>query len=84
MIRDAIRPGVYKHYKGNIYEVYELAQHSETSELLVVYRPSYGEKKLWVRPLSMFQELVEVNGVKLARFEYLKPLKHGSNQNDFS
>lgn len=68
----ALRKGVYRHYKGNEYEVYGLATHSETLEQLVVYRPTYGEKKLWVRPLSMFLETVELNGVSVPRFEYLR------------
>lgn len=55
-----LKPGIYKHYKGNEYEVIDVARHSETEELLVVYRPMYGERALWVRPLAMFQECVEL------------------------
>ena len=51
--------GRYRHYKGGEYTVMGVAQHSETGEALVVYRPEYGERGLWVRPLSMFQESVE-------------------------
>ena len=47
--------GRYRHYKGGEYTVMGVAQHSETGEALVVYRPEYGERGLWVRPLSMFQ-----------------------------
>lgn len=54
------KPGIYKHYKGNEYEVIDVARHSETDEWLVVYRPMYGERGLWVRPLAMFQECVEL------------------------
>jgi hypothetical protein len=64
-------PGIYKHYKGNSYEVYDTATHSENLESLVVYRPMYGEKKLWVRPLSMFLESVEINGELVPRFEFV-------------
>ena len=56
--------GRYLHYKGGEYTVMGVAQHSETGEVLVVYRPEYGDRDLWVRPLSMFQESVETpNGV---------------------
>jgi hypothetical protein len=67
----SLRPGRYRHYKGNEYTVLGVARHSETDEQLVVYRPDYGEGGLWVRPLTMFQETVEVNGVRVPRFEFL-------------
>lgn len=60
--------GRYRHYKGNTYEVIGVAQHSETGELLVVYRPEYGERRLWVRPVSMFMESVTVDGKSVPRF----------------
>jgi len=63
------RPGRYRHYKGNLYEVIGLARHSETLEPLVVYRPLYGDVfKLWVRPHSMWNETVDVEGRKVPRF----------------
>ena len=61
-------PGLYRHYKGNHYEVLGTATHSESGERLVVYRPCYGERGLWVRPLAMFVEEVEVNGHREPRF----------------
>ena len=64
-----IEKGVYRHYKGNLYEVYTTAQHSETQEWMVVYRALYGEYGVWVRPYEMFIEEVEVDGVKVARFQ---------------
>ena len=64
--------GRYKHYKGNIYEVIGVAKHSETLEEVVVYRALYGDNELWVRPLKMFFEEVEVNGKKVKRFEFIK------------
>lgn len=67
----SIKPGVYRHYKGNLYLIYELAKHSETCEELVVYRCLYGERDLWVRPLSMFKESVVLNGHELPRFEWV-------------
>lgn len=72
---DEIKPGHYRHYKGNEYEVLFIAQHSETEEPMIVYRALYGERKLWVRPASMWNENVEVNGESKKRFEYLPP-KH--------
>ncbi len=63
--------GRYRHYKGKEYEVIGLAKHSETLEELVVYRALYGEGQVWVRPLKMFIEEVEVDGNKIARFIYV-------------
>lgn len=68
-----LRPGRYRHYKGNDYEVAFLARHSETEEVLVVYRPLYGAGEWWVRPLAMFAGQVEVDGRSLPRFEYVGP-----------
>lgn len=61
--------GRYRHYKGGEYEVLGVARHSETDESLVLYRPLYGDGGLWVRPLEMFCELVEVGGEPVPRFE---------------
>lgn len=63
--------GKYQHYKGNTYEVIGVATHSETLEKLVVYRAQYGDKSLWVRPLEMFIENVEVDGIQVPRFKYV-------------
>lgn len=63
-----IRPGIYRHYKGQRYEVIDVARHSETEEWLVVYRTLYGNHDLWVRPLAMFEEQVEVAGQSVPRF----------------
>jgi len=63
-----IEPGLYRHYKGNDYEVLGVATHSETEEVVVVYRALYGEFGLWVRPLAMFEETVEIDGVVTPRF----------------
>lgn len=63
-----IVPGLYRHYKGNTYRVIGLAQHSETLEDMVVYRAHHGDAGLWVRPVSMFMQTVEVAGVTLPRF----------------
>ena len=63
-----LQPGLYRHYKGQQYRVLGVARHSETEEDLVIYQALYGEFGLWVRPLSMFTESVEVNGEKVPRF----------------
>lgn len=71
MTGSMVTPGVYRHYKGKLYDVIGIATHSETGERLVVYRPQYGERALWVRPLAMFTETVVVDGVGRPRFERL-------------
>jgi hypothetical protein len=67
-----IRTGRYRHYKTrNEYEVLGVARHSETLEEVVVYRALYGERGLWVRPLTMFTENVDLAGKPVPRFEYI-------------
>jgi hypothetical protein len=66
-----IRIGRYRHYKGNDYEVIGVARHSETEEELVVYRKLYDDCSLWVRPLAMFMEDVNMDGRQLQRFTWL-------------
>ena len=61
--------GRYKHYKGNEYEVIGTAKHSETEEELVVYFSVKSPEQLWVRPLAMFVECIELNGGKTQRFK---------------
>ena len=63
-----IKPGIYRHFKGNRYEVVGLARHSETLEWMVVYKALYGEGGLWVRPASMWLETVERDGQIFQRF----------------
>jgi hypothetical protein len=64
--------GKYKHFKGREYLVLYKAKHSETLEELVVYQALYGEHGIWVRPLNMFLEQVEVNGILVNRFEEME------------
>ena len=61
--------GIYRHYKGNKYELLYIANHSETLEKMVVYKALYGDGEVWVRPLEMWEETVEVDGVMVKRFE---------------
>lgn len=56
------RPGVYRHYKGNLYRVDKVVRHSETEEELVVYQQLYGDYGWWARPAKMFLETVEIDG----------------------
>lgn len=67
-----IRPGRYRHFKGMEYEVVGLARHSETLEEMVVYRALYGEGGLWVRPASMWNEIVERDGKRFPRFTFIE------------
>ncbi len=64
--------GTYRHYKGKTYQVIGVAKHSETEEDLVVYQALYGECGLWVRPLNMFCEKIEINGKSVSRFELIQ------------
>ncbi len=70
---DSIKPGVYRHFKGNVYEVVSLARHSETGEDMVVYRDVTSPDKIWVRPATMWQEIVTREGKSFPRFTYLAP-----------
>ncbi|HAH04518.1 MAG: hypothetical protein UV78_C0028G0010 [Parcubacteria group bacterium GW2011_GWA2_43_17] len=71
MDNNRLKLGRYRHYKGQDYKVIGLARHSETLEQLVIYQALYADQGLWVRPLKMFKEKVEVDGKKIPRFNYL-------------
>ena len=66
-----IKLGKYRHFKGKEYEVIGIAKHSETLDDHVIYRALYGEYGLWVRPLKMFEEIIEKDGKQIKRFEYI-------------
>ena len=67
----SLKKGKYRHYKGNLYEVIDIARHSESLEEMAVYRALYGDFGLWVRPLKMFLEDVEIDGKIQKRFQLI-------------
>lgn len=74
---DEPKPGMYKHYKGGTVKVLYVANHSETLEKFVVYEAlyecrTYGKGSIWIRPLEMFMEDVEIDGKKIPRFEFVE------------
>ena len=71
--RKTLPPGLYRHFKGGLYEVLDTVIHSETLETYVLYRPQ-GTGPWWIRPYGMFTELVELDGEWVPRF---KALPHG-------
>lgn len=76
IISNKIELGHYRHYKGGEYQVIDTVTHSETMETMVLYSPLYlddngNEQGLWVRPISMFKEAVEIDGKIVPRFELI-------------
>ena len=76
-MEDRIRPGRYRHFKGNEYEVLYVAKHSETLEPMVVYRALYGERGIWVRPAAMWNETVTREGKTFRRFTPIEEEENG-------
>jgi hypothetical protein len=71
----AIQAGIYRHYKGALYQVYRVVKHSETEEELVCYQCLYGDYSYWVRPLAMFNEVIQnAEGKEVPRFELIQAL----------
>ena len=68
-----LKPGLYRHYKGKLYNVFFLSRHSETLEEFATYECLYENEmgRYWVRPLKMFLEMVEKDGKQVPRFEYI-------------
>ena len=67
-----IKPGIYRHFKGNRYRVIGMAKHSETLEEMVVYQALYGEHGIWVRPAAMWNEEVNRYGYHGPRFVFIE------------
>ena len=76
-IQTPVPQGIYRHYKGSLYQVLHTAGHSESEETLVVYRCLYGNYSVWVRPIEMFNEKVMVDGQQVPRFELIQALSDG-------
>lgn len=72
----SVKIGIYEHYKGKKYRVLGVGQHSETEDSYVVYQTLYGDFGLWLRPLEMFTEEVEVDGQKRPRFKFVEAFPH--------
>lgn len=66
---EEVSGGRYRHYKGNEYEVLFVGTHAESQERLVVYRNTRDTNKVWLRPVAMFLETVDVDGETVPRFE---------------
>ena len=67
-----IKKGTYQHFKGNYYQVLNIARHSETEEYMVVYHPENTPDDIWIRPLDMFVQTIERDGKSLERFKFIK------------
>ncbi len=67
----SLKPGIYKHFKGNTYKALGIARHSETLEEFVVYEAEYGDHEVWVRPLAFFTDETEYHGTRIKRFTFL-------------
>ena len=76
--------GNYRHYKGGLYEVIGFAKHSETLEDMVIYKALYGERGTWVRPLSMWDNPIEVDGETVKRFELVHASELSDRQHELS
>ncbi|MEF9893711.1 DUF1653 domain-containing protein [Anaerorhabdus sp.] len=70
-----IKLGFYEHFKGKRYEVIGIAKHSETLEEMVVYRQCYGEHEIWVRPLAMWNEMIDRDEYHGPRFKFIEEVE---------
>lgn len=70
-----IKLGIYRHYKGNMYKVLYIAKHSETLEDMVIYQDVNDPDKIWARPTSMWDDVIEIDGKIVKRFELMEELR---------
>lgn len=71
-MRELVLGGIYRHYKGRLYQVLYIARHSETEEQLVIYQALYDDYDIWARPFAMFMEDVQMpDGIEVPRFSLL-------------
>ena len=63
---------IYRHYKGKLYKVIAIGKHTESLDDLVVYESLYDNHQIWCRPISMWEEEIEVNGKRIRRFELIE------------
>lgn len=77
MAAPSVTPGIYRHYKGNLYQVLGVARHSECEDWLVLYKTLYGDYSLWVRPLAMFTGTVTTAAGEQPRFALQQALEPG-------
>ena len=64
--------GIYRHYKGNMYKVIAIGKHSETLDELVVYQALYGDNEIWCRPISMWNDDINIDGKIQKRFQLIE------------
>jgi len=73
---ESIKLGKYRHFKGGEYQVIGTAKHSESLEVMVIYKPLYelkaGELETWVRPIEMFFDTKEHEGKTVPRFSFMQ------------
>lgn len=73
-----VRPGIYRHFKGGEYVVLATAIHSETHEPFVLYRSTSGDPTVWIRPKTMFFEIVPASGELVPRFQLITPIEEST------
>lgn len=71
-----IKPGIYQHFKGSLYQVFHTCKHSETEETMVFYQSLYGDYSFWVRPLTLFKSKVIYEGKEKQRFTLIQALQN--------